>query len=122
MNLFIASDIHGSEYYCRKMIERFEEGEFDNMILEFSDSVIKDKLLFIASLFGSGETESNRTIRLWKTSALYLDWDDIQNMTKEIFDYITEDIKCEINTHFNFERYPNYEWIGKIAKTMELKD
>lgn len=33
MKLFIASDIHGSEYYCRKMIERYKEEEYDKIIL-----------------------------------------------------------------------------------------
>ena len=85
--------------------------EIDNVTLEFPDSVIKDKPLFIASLLGTGETESNRTIILWKLSALCLDWDEIQNMTKKIFEYITESIKCEIHTYFDWERYPDYELV-----------
>lgn len=56
---------------------------YKNMTLDFSDSVIKVKPLFIASLLGSGETESCRTIFLWKSSASCFDWDEIQNMTKK---------------------------------------
>lgn len=33
MKLFIASDIHGSEYYCRKMLDKFESGQYDKLIL-----------------------------------------------------------------------------------------
>lgn len=32
MKYFIASDIHGSAYYCRKMLERFEAENADKMI------------------------------------------------------------------------------------------
>lgn len=93
-----------------------------NVTLDFSDSVIKDKPLFIASLLGNGETESSRTVSLWKSSALCFDWVKIQNMTVKIFGHITENIQCEIRTYFDWERYPDYEWINEIAKTMVLKD
>ncbi len=33
MKLFIASDIHGSAFFCRKMLERYEEEHADRMIL-----------------------------------------------------------------------------------------
>lgn len=33
MKYFIAGDIHGSEYYCRKMLEAFEMEKADRMIL-----------------------------------------------------------------------------------------
>ena len=33
MKWFIASDIHGSAYYCRKMLETFEEEKADRMLL-----------------------------------------------------------------------------------------
>lgn len=33
MKLFVASDIHGSEYYCRKMLEAYEREEADRMLL-----------------------------------------------------------------------------------------
>jgi len=33
MKLFVASDIHGSLYYCKKMIEKFNEGNFDYLVL-----------------------------------------------------------------------------------------
>ena len=33
MKLFIASDIHGSAYYCRRMIKCFEEEKADRMLL-----------------------------------------------------------------------------------------
>ena len=33
MRLFIASDIHGSEYYCKKMIESYEKEKCDKLIL-----------------------------------------------------------------------------------------
>lgn len=33
MKLLIASDIHGSAYYCRMLIERFKEEKADRMIL-----------------------------------------------------------------------------------------
>lgn len=33
MKWFIASDIHGSEYYCKKMIESFEKEKADKMLL-----------------------------------------------------------------------------------------
>ena len=33
MRLFIASDIHGSEYYCRKMIDAFLTEKADKMLL-----------------------------------------------------------------------------------------
>ena len=33
MKLFIASDIHGSAYYCRKMIEAFKAEKADRMLL-----------------------------------------------------------------------------------------
>ena len=33
MKLFVASDIHGSFYYCKKMIEKFNEGNYDYLVL-----------------------------------------------------------------------------------------
>lgn len=33
MKLLIASDIHGSAYYCRKLLERYEEEQADRLIL-----------------------------------------------------------------------------------------
>lgn len=33
MKLFVASDIHGSEYYCRKMLEAYEREGADKMLL-----------------------------------------------------------------------------------------
>ena len=33
MRLMIASDIHGSAYYCQEMIERFKEEEADKLLL-----------------------------------------------------------------------------------------
>ena len=33
MKLFIASDIHGSEFYCKKMLESFENEKADKMLL-----------------------------------------------------------------------------------------
>jgi putative phosphoesterase len=33
MKLFIASDIHGSAYYCRKMLEKYEESGADKLVL-----------------------------------------------------------------------------------------
>lgn len=33
MKIMIASDIHGSEYYCRKMLERYEEEAADKLLL-----------------------------------------------------------------------------------------
>lgn len=33
MKLMIASDIHGSAYYCRKMLERYEEEKAEKLIL-----------------------------------------------------------------------------------------
>jgi len=33
MKYFIASDIHGSSYYCRKMLEAFEREQADRLIL-----------------------------------------------------------------------------------------
>ena len=33
MKLFVASDIHGSYYYCKKMIERFEMDNYDYLVL-----------------------------------------------------------------------------------------
>ena len=33
MKLLIASDIHGSEYYCRLLLQRFEEKQADKLIL-----------------------------------------------------------------------------------------
>ena len=33
MKLVIASDIHGSAYYCRKLMERLEEEKEDRLIL-----------------------------------------------------------------------------------------
>ncbi len=33
MNLFIASDIHGSVYYCKKLLEAFEKEGCDKMLL-----------------------------------------------------------------------------------------
>ena len=33
MKLFIASDIHGSEYYCRKMLEAYKKESADKLIL-----------------------------------------------------------------------------------------
>ena len=33
MKLVIASDIHGSAYYCRKLLERLEEEKEDRLIL-----------------------------------------------------------------------------------------
>ena len=33
MKLFVASDIHGSFYYCKKMIEKFEEDNYDYLVL-----------------------------------------------------------------------------------------
>ena len=33
MKLFIASDIHGSAYFCRKMIEAFKAEKADRMLL-----------------------------------------------------------------------------------------
>ena len=31
--IMIASDIHGSAYYCRKMLERFHEEQADMLVL-----------------------------------------------------------------------------------------
>ena len=33
MKLVIASDIHGSAYYCRKLLKRLEEEKEDRLIL-----------------------------------------------------------------------------------------
>ena len=33
MKLMIASDIHGSEYYCEKLLERYREEKADKLIL-----------------------------------------------------------------------------------------
>ena len=33
MKWMIASDIHGSAYYCRKLLKRFEEEQADRIIL-----------------------------------------------------------------------------------------
>ena len=33
MKLMIASDIHGSAFYCRSMIEAFEREEADRLLL-----------------------------------------------------------------------------------------
>ena len=33
MKLFIASDIHGSEFYCRKLIGAYKREEADKMLL-----------------------------------------------------------------------------------------
>ncbi|MBO5525508.1 MAG: phosphodiesterase [Clostridia bacterium] len=33
MKLVIASDIHGSAYYCKKLLERFEEEKADKLVL-----------------------------------------------------------------------------------------
>lgn len=33
MKWFIASDIHGSAYYCRKMLERYKVENADRMLL-----------------------------------------------------------------------------------------
>lgn len=33
MKLLIASDIHGSAYYCRKLLERYEEEKADKLLL-----------------------------------------------------------------------------------------
>jgi putative phosphoesterase len=33
MKLFIASDIHGSAYYCRKMLEKFDESGAERLVL-----------------------------------------------------------------------------------------
>lgn len=33
MKWFIASDIHGSAYYCRKMLERYKAENADRMLL-----------------------------------------------------------------------------------------
>ena len=33
MKLMIASDIHGSSYYCRKMIEAYRQEEADRLLL-----------------------------------------------------------------------------------------
>lgn len=33
MKYLFASDIHGSAYYCRKLLEIFEKGDFENLIL-----------------------------------------------------------------------------------------
>ena len=33
MKLFVASDIHGSYYYCKKMIEKFNEDNYDYLVL-----------------------------------------------------------------------------------------
>ncbi len=33
MKLFVASDIHGSFYYCKKMIEEFEKDNYDYLVL-----------------------------------------------------------------------------------------
>lgn len=33
MKLFIASDIHGSEYYCRKMVDAYKAEKADRMLL-----------------------------------------------------------------------------------------
>ena len=33
MKWFIASDIHGSAYYCRRMLERYKEENADRLLL-----------------------------------------------------------------------------------------
>ncbi|MBR5528585.1 MAG: phosphodiesterase [Clostridia bacterium] len=33
MKILIASDIHGSEYYCKALLERYAEEEFDSIVL-----------------------------------------------------------------------------------------
>ena len=33
MKLFVASDVHGSYYYCKKMIEKFNEDNYDYLVL-----------------------------------------------------------------------------------------
>ncbi len=33
MKLFVASDIHGSFYYCKKMIDKFLEDDYDYLVL-----------------------------------------------------------------------------------------
>lgn len=45
MKLMIASDIHGSAYYCKKMIEAFEREQADKLLL-------LDDLLMTVNLYG----------------------------------------------------------------------
>ena len=33
MNVWIASDIHGSAYYCRKLLEAYEKEEAERLLL-----------------------------------------------------------------------------------------
>ena len=33
MKLLIASDIHGSDYYCQKLLEAFDEEKADKLLL-----------------------------------------------------------------------------------------
>jgi hypothetical protein len=33
MKLFVASDIHGSYFYCKKMIDKFNEDKYDYLVL-----------------------------------------------------------------------------------------
>ena len=33
MKIFVASDIHGSAFYCRKMLEAYKESKADRLLL-----------------------------------------------------------------------------------------
>lgn len=96
--------------------------EFDNITFEFSDAVIKDKNIFVASVLGSGETKSVRTLELWDKATPCLDWEKIKGIVGKTVDFIPERIKCDIDTYFNFDYYPHYNWVKEIAESMKKEN
>ena len=51
MKLMIASDIHGSAYYCKKMLEAYKKEEADRLLL--LGDILYLSLIHISTLFFS---------------------------------------------------------------------
>lgn len=94
----------------------------DNIILEFPETMIKDRPLFVSALLGSEETPSRRTVDFWDTASPFLDWDKIQHITQAVLELVPNRIQCDIDAYFDFKTYPEYQWLNEISKTIKLKN
>lgn len=92
----------------------------ENKII-FTDDVIKDKPLFISTILGTNVVETTRRLDLWEFATPYLDWEKVKREAVSYLNFMPECIQCNVRTCFCFDRYPEYDWLKKMAETIELK-
>lgn len=91
-------------------------------VLELPITVIKDKVIFISILFGTGKTPIARKITFNRVTAPYLDWNLIDELASRHLNIRPDCIECNTDDFFNFEKYPDSFWLGEISETIKSKD